>query len=273
MDAFDTARSELDATLKQLHDRVQAVILAATLPEKKKEEMAARPVLREARSKLSALRAETRRTAEPTTRATYEAMCRDRDEQIRNLETEMKQQVYPARSAAAARPKTFQEQREEEMMGAGGVDGTGFTSAAQVLTAATNVQADAIQSLNRAEKLQNTAEESGKQTLQTLQKQTEQMYHIDEELENLQGNLDRASRDVRWFYRQMAGDKCFLTVFGLFVLALLALVFIAVYTKRKKAAEKKKAEEGNTNMALPPVTLSAGYVWLLGGVLLNHLLF
>lgn len=231
MDGFAPLRKELDAALKQLHDHVQAVILAATIPEKKKEEMTARPVLRDARGRLAAMRAETRRTADPTTRATYEASCRDYDDKIRVLEAEMKQQIYPTR---AARPKTYQEQREEELMGAGGADGTGFTTSTQVLQAATNVQQDAIKSLETAERLQNATEETGKQTLQTLQKQTEQMYHIDEELENLQGQLDRASRDVRWFYRQMAKDKCFLSIFGIFVLGLIALVFISIYTKRKK---------------------------------------
>lgn len=231
MDSFQTAKDDFDATMQQLHRLVENVIEAATLPEKKKAEMAARPTLREARSKLSALRAEARRITDPATRTRSEAICRDCDTKIRNYDTEMKNQIYPTRTA---RPKSYQEQREEEMMGPGGADGSGFTDAKQVLQAATNVQKDALESLKRSEQLQNVTEETGKTTLATLQRQTEQMYQIDEELQNLQGSLDRASREVRWFYRQMAGDKCFLSLFGICVLALIVLVFVSIYTKRKK---------------------------------------
>lgn len=233
MDSFTPAQEDLDATMEQLRRLVEAVVLANSLPEKKKQEMAARPVLREARSKLAALRAEARRTADPEQRAGYESLCKIRDERIRNFDAEMKNQIYPSRNAA---PKSYQETKEIEMMGAGGADGSGFTTSAQVLDAAVNVQNDALQSLARAEQLQNVTEETGKQTLTTLRQQTEQMYQIDEELRNLHGQIDRASRDLRFFYRQLAGDKCFLSIFGICVLALAVLVFVSIYTKRKKKA-------------------------------------
>lgn len=234
MDNFQAAQEDLDGTLNVLKKQVEAVIVASTLPEKKKAEMETRPKMREARQKLSALRAEARRTMDLDARQAQDAICKDRDEMIRNFDMEMKSQIYPQR-AAAPRPKTYQEQREEEMMGPGGRDGTGFKDAKQVLGAAINVQQDAIQSLQRAERIQNVTEETGKTTLAELQKQTERMYQIDEELQNLQGQIDHASRDVRWFYRQMAKDKCFLSLFGLCVMALLVLVFVSIWTKRKKS--------------------------------------
>lgn len=234
MDGFQAALDDLDATLAVLKRKVEGVIVTATLPEKKKAEMEARPLMREARQKLSALRAEARRTIDLDARQAHEAVCKERDDMIRNYDVEMKNQIYPRR-AANARPKTYQEQREEEMMGQGGADGTGFTDSKQVLSAAINVQKDALQSLQRAERLQNVTEETGKTTLAELQKQTERMYQIDEELQNLQGQLDHASRDIRWFYRQLARDKCFLSLFGLCILALLVLVFVSIWTKRTKA--------------------------------------
>ncbi|KAL7697557.1 hypothetical protein N2W54_004584 [Lotmaria passim] len=233
MDGFQAALDDLDATLNVLKKQVEAVIVANTLPEKKKAEMETRPKMREARQKLSALRAEARRTTDLDARQAHDGVCKDRDDMIRNFDMEMKNQIYPRRTAA--RPKTYQEQREEEMMGPGGADGTGFTDSKQVLNAAINVQQDAIQSLQRAEKIQHVTEETGKTTLAELQKQTERMYQIDEELQNLQGQIDHASRDVRWFYRQMAKDKCFLSLFGICVLALLVLVFVSIWTKRKKS--------------------------------------
>lgn len=235
MDGFQAALEDLDGTLNVLKKQVEAVIVAATLPEKKKAEMETRPKMREARQKLSALRAEARRTMDLDARQAHDGICKDRDDMIRNFDMEMKNQIYPRR-AAPPRPKTYQEQREEELMGPGGADGTGFTDSKQVLNAAINVQQDAIQSLQRAERIQHVTEETGKTTLAELQKQTEQMYQIDEELQNLQGQIDHASRDVRWFYRQMAKDKCFLSLFGICILALLVLVFVSIWTKRKKSS-------------------------------------
>ncbi|KAK7197412.1 putative QA-SNARE protein [Novymonas esmeraldas] len=233
MDPFQMALDDLDGTLAMLKRHVEGVIVTKTLPEKKKVEMEARPLMREARQKLSALRAEARRTVDLEARQAHEGVCKDRDDTIRNYDVEMKNQIYPRRSPTA-RPKTYQEQREEEMMGPGGADGTGFADSKQVLNAAINVQKDALQSLQRAERLQNVTEETGKTTLAELQKQTERMYQIDEELQNLQGQLDHASRDIRWFYRQMARDKCLLSIFGICTLALLVLVFVSIWTKRKK---------------------------------------
>ncbi|GET86052.1 hypothetical protein, conserved [Leishmania tarentolae] len=234
MDSFGIALAELDATLDVLRTKVEMVIVTDTLPEKKKVEMETRPLMREARQKLAALRAEARRTLDLDARQTHEGICKDRDQMIRNYDAEMKHQIYPRRSVSA-QPKTYQEQREEEMMGRGRADGTGFTDSKQVLNAAINVQKDALQSLQRTERLQNVTEETGKTTLAELQKQTERMYQVDEELQNLQGQLDHAARDIRWFYRQLARDKCFLSLFGLCIVALLVLVFVSIWTKRTRA--------------------------------------
>ncbi|KEG09809.1 putative QA-SNARE protein [Trypanosoma grayi] len=129
---------------------------------------------------------------------------------------------------------TYTERREAELMGAGGADGTGFQDSKQVLQAAVNMQKDALLSLERAERLQHVAEEGGQETLTTLQRQTEQMYQVDEQLANLQGELDRAARDVKWFYRQLAGDRCFLSLFGICVVSLAVLVFVMMYKKRHR---------------------------------------
>ncbi|CAJ1017389.1 hypothetical protein Q4I30_001272 [Leishmania utingensis] len=234
MDSFQTALEELDAILAILRKRVEGVIVANTLPEKKQVEMEARPIMREARQKLAALRAESRRTVDLDMRQDHDAVCKDRDQTIRNYDAEMKSQIYPRRSGTP-RLKTYQEQREEEMMGDGKADGTGFTDSNQVLSAAINVQKDALQSLQRTERLQNVTEETGRTTLAELQKQTERMYHIDEELHNLRGQIDHASRDLRWFYRQLARDKCFLSLLGLCIVALLVLVFVSIWTKRMRS--------------------------------------
>ncbi|KAG5510916.1 hypothetical protein JKF63_06417 [Porcisia hertigi] len=235
MNSFQIALGELDATLALLKTKVEEVIVSDTVPQKKRVEMEARPLMREARQRLSVLRVEARRTSDLDSRQDQEAICKERNETIRSYDAELKKQIY-SRGASPARPQTYQEQREGEMMGMGGADGTGFTDSKQVLNAAINVQQDALQSLQRAERLQHVTEETGKTTLVELQKQTERMYQIDEELENLRGQLDHASRDLRWFFRQLARDKCFLCLLGLCVVGLLVLVFVSIWTKRKRAA-------------------------------------
>ncbi|CCW71670.1 unnamed protein product [Phytomonas sp. Hart1] len=232
MDLCQDLFNELDATLNNLHNCARGVIEAETLPEKKKQEMIARPFVREARSLLSALRAEARRSDDEQARSNCEAMCRIREERVRNCEKEMREQIFPTRTAS--RPKTFQEQREEELLGEGGPDGSGFTSSKSVLKTALNIQKDALESIQRSEQLQHQTEETGRGVMHTLQKQTLQMYQVDEELRDINGPLNRASRDLRWFYRQLSVDKCFLVLLGFLVFVMLGLVFVSIYMKRKR---------------------------------------
>ncbi|EAN99432.1 hypothetical protein C3747_15g160 [Trypanosoma cruzi] len=230
--ALDTLAEDVQETLKRLSRATEAVVIADALSEKKAAEMAARPIMREARGKISILRAEVRRTQDQVTRAQYENVCRDADELVRSLDAEMKRQIYPQRPAPRA--KTYTERKEEELLGVGGSDGKGFKDSEQVLQAAVNVQNDALLSLGRAERLQHMTEESGRETHQTLHRQATEIYQIDEELQNLQGGLDRVSREVKWFYRQLAGDRCFVSLFGICVVALAVLVFVMLYKKRHK---------------------------------------
>lgn len=216
--------------IAKLQQQYQEIVAAPTLAEKKKAEPATRPTIKELKSQLSQLRSEGRR-GNATQKTVYEKKWKDYDTKLKELEKDIRGQINP--SKAIQPKKSYSEKRAEDLMGEGGVDGDGFTSAGQVLEAGKRVNMDALESLRRSERLANTAEETGRETLVTLQKQTELLYKIDEELENLQGELDRASRDVKWFARQMAGDKCFLAVFALVVGALVLLVFYAMYKKKK----------------------------------------
>lgn len=217
---------DVRAALDQLSKATEAVLIGDTLLEKRAAEIAARPVMREVRSKISMLRAEVRRTQDATLRTQYEKICYDADEKVRALDAAMRQQINPGRTA---RPTT-----DAGPTGAGGPDEAGFQDSKEVLQAAIDTQQDALVSLGRAERLQQATEEMGQETLLTVQRQTEQMYHVDEELQNLQGELDRAGREVRWFFRLLAGDRCFLSLFGICVVALAVLVFVLIFQSRRK---------------------------------------
>jgi DNA repair exonuclease SbcCD ATPase subunit len=66
---------------------------------------------------------------------------------------------------------------------------------------------------------------------QTLAQQTERMRDIDEELNTLQGQLQRAKKELVWFVRQAMSDKCFICILALVVLLVVAVVVIMVIQK------------------------------------------
>ena len=222
---------EISQGLGLLQQQLQAVVDAPTLADKKKKEPEARPTIKSIRSQLSSLRSETRKASDQTMRTVFEKKHKEFDGKLKEIEKELKNQIYPAKRAAPK--KSFSEKHMEDLMGEGGTDGAGFENATQVLDAGSRINQDAIESLRRSERLASTAEDTGRETMTTLQKQTELLYRVDAELENLQGELDRAARDVKWFARQLAGDKCFLGVFALVICALVIVVFYAMYKKRK----------------------------------------
>lgn len=231
-DFCQASLEDLDDTLAELRDVLQLAIEQPTLAEKKQVEIASRPTLKEARRRLSELRAAMRRLQDPASRDLFETQYRDRENKLRQYVTSMKEQIFPAASSTAPAPLTYAERKAAKLMGPGGADGSGFQNTEQVLTAASNMQQDALEAIERAEHVQYLTEQSGRETLQQLQLQTERIYQIDEELEDIRGQLDHASRDVKWFFRQVARDKCLLSLFGVFMLGLLAMLIIVI-VKRK----------------------------------------
>lgn len=229
---LDGADGEAQSQMSALQKIADAVKLAPTLQEKKDiEQKQWRAALKKARASVTQLRAEVRRSTEPTQKTVFDKRCKTYEATLKELETAVRGEIRP--SAKTAPKKSFTEAKHEELMGEGGADGSKFENEAQVLNAAVRVKDDTLQSLQRSERLAATTEDVGRETLHQLQLQTEKLYKIDEELDNLQGELDRASRDVKWFARQMVGDKCFLSIFGFLIIAFLVLVFYSIYSKRK----------------------------------------
>nr|CCC91902.1 unnamed protein product [Trypanosoma congolense IL3000]CCD13184.1 unnamed protein product [Trypanosoma congolense IL3000] len=227
--------AEVKDALEKVETAAQTVFDASTLLEKKQAEIQVKPVMRETRSKIAALRDELRQVDDASVRTHYDKFCRTSEENIRQLDARIKQHIFGHKGDMAKAP-SHAEKREGELLGEGGADGSGFQDAEQVLQSAVNVQKDMLVSLQRTEQVMVMTEELGQETLKTLQRQTELMYQVDEGLEDLQGQLDRASRDVRWFYRQLAADKCFLSLFGILVVCMAVLMGIMIYKKRHAKA-------------------------------------
>lgn len=107
-----------------------------------------------------------------------------------------------------------------------------MTCATQVLAVGIDINKDTLASIRRSEKLVSHTEEIGNETLQQIGKQTETIVQIDKTLDELDGNLVRAKKDVAWFFRQIAGDKICIFVFALIIIILIFIVFFAIYKKK-----------------------------------------
>eukprot|EP00744_Colponema_vietnamica_P020123 GILI01028564.1.p1 GENE.GILI01028564.1~~GILI01028564.1.p1 ORF type:complete len:213 (-),score=55.60 GILI01028564.1:163-741(-) len=117
------------------------------------------------------------------------------------------------------------------------VDGNELETTQAVFTEMDKVQDKTLDLARKTLRVGSNAEEISGRTLQTLQKQNEIIIAADDALDGLDSNLKRASRQVSAIARKMAGDKCFLMLFGVLVLALAVLIFYKIYKGRQDSKE------------------------------------
>lgn len=86
------------------------------------------------------------------------------------------------------------------------------------------VQQNTLQSLGHSEKLLNETETLGTEAATTLRAQTEQIKHTNEELDEMHGEIGRASTELKSFMRRMARDR--LVIF--FVIAIVVCIIIII---------------------------------------------
>lgn len=98
---------------------------------------------------------------------------------------------------------------------------------------ASKVQNETLESIQRSLRIGHTSEDIAHETLNQLGKNKETIIQIDETLNNLDSNLQRANRDIKWFFRQLEGDKCCVFMFFMIVVGLLFVVFYTIYKKRQ----------------------------------------
>jgi len=233
--------------MKQFEEKVEAVKKATLMPEKKQLEGVARQDYKKVRQAISNLETEAKQIQEPTQKWVFQKKIQEFKQKMNQLDKELKTELNPPKPSKVAKYSA-----DTELMGEGGEDGSKFTSAATVLDSGINFNRDALSALDRIERLQNSAQETGQEVLTKLQSQTEKITEVDNRLNDLQAGLDRAKKEVSWFSRQLAGDKCFLMLFGLVVLALVLLVFWKVYSKRTSSSSGTDAPATPTPAPLPP---------------------
>ena len=229
----------------ELKEQVKAVKAASLAPEKKQLEVVARQHYKKVRSAVNSFSSEVRHIDDPIQKSVFQKKQLNYQEALKQADKDLKEALHPPKT------KKADVSQEEVLMGEGGADGSGFTNANQVLDAGQRIQADALQSIARSERLVASAEDTGNETLQQLQKQSETIREVDEQLNTLGAQLDRAKKDVSWFARQIAGDKCFTMIFILVVFAIAGVVFWKLYDGRRTKAQQE-AEAASTPVPEPP---------------------
>ncbi len=222
---------QLQVKLAEVERAVGAVRDAADLPAKKKEEKRARALLNDCRGMASKFRTSMLKLEDATQRSVFNRKYNVYDEKLKLADKELRN-LITAPKPGAKKLVTHEEKKMDEIMGEGGRDGQNFDSAKSVLQAANRAQEDALKSLARSLRLGKTMEDQLGEMLETVRKQTEILYKIDEELQGLDSELDRAKADVQWFFRQMAGDRCCIGIMLFLVLGVCALIFWRIYSNR-----------------------------------------
>ncbi len=161
--SLQASEDDVANVMDQLDKAVKNVCAAATIPEKKKLEAAAKPIIKEAKSQLNAFRAEIRKSTNPTQKTVFERKHKEYEGKVKDAEKELRNQIYP--QSVKAEKKSYSEQRRIDMMGEGDEDGSGFSNATQVLDAGKRINDDALESIKRSQRLVATAEDIGNRLL------------------------------------------------------------------------------------------------------------
>ncbi len=249
MSALQQSDEEVNQLMIELKGHVESVKKATTAPERKQMDTVAKQVYKKARQAVNSFGSEVRAEADQTQKAVFQRKHQAYTEQLKELDQALRAAANPAK----VDPKKRVISQEETLMGEGGVDGSGFQNANQVLEAGQRINDDALAALARAERLAINAEDTGQETLTTLQKQSETIHQTQEQLNQLGSMIDRAKKDVSWFARQLAGDRCFIMIFFLVVLAIAGVVFYLMYSSRKeKAAASTPTPAPTQGPPVPP---------------------
>jgi hypothetical protein len=234
--AIQLSDEELANMIRSLEAAVALVRSAAGLPDRTKQERLARREHKTCRTACNGMKNEARRLEDVTQRSVFQRKQSEYEERLKAYDKELRALTAPPKKQRL----TDRDKAGTAIMGEH-QDGA-FGSEMEVLQAANRAQDDNLRILGNTEAVMHTVEATGAEVAEGLQKQTEQLHQIDKEMSTLQAEINRAKGDLMWFARQMAGDKCFLMIMAMVVLALVFLTFWKIYSSRR----------GNDNAPPPP---------------------
>jgi hypothetical protein len=123
-------------------------------------------------------------------------------------------------------------------------------SAKGTLKKANDVQDQILDSLKKSTGIAITIKDQGDEVITELAKQGDKINQIEKETEVLSSDLDRAKKDVMWFFRQLAKDKCCVAIILLLIFGIIGIIFVVIYTKRE-SDNKSINTNTNTTTILP----------------------
>jgi SNARE protein len=127
---------------------------------------------------------------------------------------------------------------------------TDHMSAGELVKEGLAIQEDSKNRTSGMIKMTEKTIAQGTETANTLKAQTEQLSRINDGVDQVEGNLKRAERELRMFIRRMATDKIIL---GMLVLLVLGVVAMIAY---KIAKPKSKEVKDWWNVGKPSFTPS-----------------
>eukprot|EP00667_Euglena_gracilis_P022637 EG_transcript_25281 len=167
------------------------------------------------RKALIGYRTQIRGLKDPIKRATYERKLKEHLQDLDNWDKDLKEFKSDAGGGAEPVPNPL--------------DPTGVIveekeTRQSVMKDALHVQDQSLASLARTAQMAAQSEDLAVKTNVQLKIQTEQLGRIDNDLDQLEGELKRARKELVWFVRNAMTDKCLVCLFGLVAIAVVFLI-------------------------------------------------
>eukprot|EP00759_Apiculatamorpha_spiralis_P008826 PhF_6_TR15677/c1_g1_i2/m.24377 len=170
------------------------------------------------RNRLLQFKSEVKNCKDPVQKGVFEKRLTDLEAKHKDYSTQIDDIKKP-------KAKVVIEDTKPKDMG----DVSGLTAPAQVLERGVDIQADALRSIARSQRLIQNADDTAVATMHELARQKDTINEIDKEVDLLESNVKRAGREVRWFARNLATDKFFMCIFVCVVLVLLGIIGWKIY--------------------------------------------
>ena len=169
---------------------------------------------------LGSYRIHVKNIKDPVKKATYDRKLKEHEQDLANHEAELRslKAELVDNGGATAGPSVDPGSVEERMQTTQGV-----------LKVTTEIQDKSLASLQHTAQMAAQNEEVAANTNMQLRIQTEKLEQANNELNVLEMELKRAKRDMVWFLRNAATDKCLVALFGLIVCAIVFIIVWAIW--------------------------------------------
>jgi hypothetical protein len=219
----DFELQEIEENLKLYDQEIKNLQDQSELPEKEKKEKIneCNKILRKIRGSIAICKRRNQTIDNPIVKSANVKNLEKYEIELKKKEALQKEFSRPIKKVTAQNDKMETD-----------IDPDNLKTTQDVLVTASKVQDASLAALQRTERMMIQTEEIGQATLQTIQGQTEILIEIDKEADTLQANINRAKKDVSYFFRQLSGDKCCIMLLVLVVFGIVALVMYMIYKKR-----------------------------------------